>query len=309
MTVRWYLGLLPLWALLLSVYTAYAQVGVQANFTAEIGSPLIGQPIDLLLTVEAPDGMTITLPEFSADWSPFTIRDISEVSVSTSNGVTTYLQHLTVTLWQLGDYQTPVTMVQYQLPNSNETQQLMVQPAFFAVESVLKPHDFNLRPLKPPVSMFYMSPLLVATVLVGLGVIGSVAWSKRKRFSLPGLGSQTSNLHSSAEVALSEIKRMSSPNNISPKVYAAVSDALRRYLHGRFGVRAADMTTQELIIDLSRRRDLSERRQRELSSLLEQADFVKFARMQPQSKSTEKWVNVAYGWVVAVEQEHQEVEG
>jgi hypothetical protein len=292
----------------LGVYASNAQADVQANFTAELGSPLIGQPIDLLLTVEVPEGTSVTLPEFPADWPPFTIQDFSEESTATSSGVTTYQRHLAVTLWQLGDYQTPATMVEYRLPNSSEAQQLVVKPAFFTVKSVLEPDDLNLRPLKPPVSMFYVSPLIVLTVLVGLGVVGGVVWSKRKQLSLPSLVSPTTNLHPSAEAALSEIKRMSSANNVSPKVYALVSDALRGYLQGRFGVQSADMTTQELITDLSRRRDFSERRQRELSSLLDQADLVKFARLQPQSKSTEKLLNVAYGWVLAVENEHQEAE-
>jgi hypothetical protein len=44
-----------------------------------------------------------------------------------------------------------------------------------------------------------------------------------------------------------------------------------------------------------------------LGYLLEQADLVKFARMQPQSKSAEKILNVAQQWVTAVEQDHMEV--
>jgi hypothetical protein len=297
--------LLALWILVSGART-YAQADVRAFFTADIGSPLIGQPIDLLLTVEVPDGTKVNLPAFPTDWPPFMIQTVSEITTSTSNGITTYSQHLTVLLWQIGEYQTPDTVIEFQLPDSTENRQVIAQPAYFDVKSVLEPDDLNLRPLKPPVSIFYVSPLMIGTALLGLCVIGVFAWSKRKQFHFPKAVTNTNNLHPAAQIALSEIKRIGSSNNTPLTGYVAVSDALRRYLQGRFGVRAIDMTSQELMFDLSKGQDVSERRQRDLANLLEQADLVKFAGMQPSSKFTDKLLNVAYGWVMAVEQDHLE---
>jgi hypothetical protein len=80
----------------------YGQEDVSANFVAELGAPLIGQPIDLVLTINVPADATVTLPTFTADWPPFMIREIGEVSVSTNAGRTTYQQHLSVILWRPG---------------------------------------------------------------------------------------------------------------------------------------------------------------------------------------------------------------
>jgi hypothetical protein len=170
----------------------------------------------------------------------------------------------------------------------------------------LDANDLNLRPLKPPVSMFYISPLVTVTALLGLFGTGVFVWSKRKQFSFPKVAAYTNNLHPAAKIALSEIKRIDSSNTNTLNGYVVVSDALRRYLQGRFGVRAIDMTSQELMLDLAKGRDLSERRQHDLANLLEQADLVKFAGVQPSSKATDKLLNVAYGWVMAVEQDQLE---
>src|SRR5436190_17326755 len=102
---RW-LICITLMILLASRLTARGQEDVSANFTAELGAPLIGQPIDLVLTVNAPADATVTLPTFGTDWPPFAVRQIGEVNVSTNAGRTTYQQHLSVILWRPGDYQT-----------------------------------------------------------------------------------------------------------------------------------------------------------------------------------------------------------
>jgi hypothetical protein len=307
MMVRWCLWLFCFWILLSGAQTA-AQSDIEVFFTADIGSPLIGQPIDLLFTVQVPDGTEVNLPVFPTDWPPFMIQNISEVSTTTSNGITIHSQHLIVSLWRPGEYQTPETLVEYQLPNSTETRQIPAQPAYFDVKSILDANDLKLRPLKPPVSMFYIPPLVVGLGVLTLGAVGAFVWSKRNRFIISRLATNPNKLHPAAQAALSEIKRIDNANNASPNAYAVVSDALRRYLLGRFGVRAIDMTSQELMVDLSQGQDLSERRQRELVNLLEQADLVKFAGIQPSSKFTDKLLNVAYGWVMAVEQESIEAE-
>jgi len=291
--------------LLASRLTVRGQEVVSANFTAELGAPLIGQPIDLVLTVDVPADATVTLPTFSPDWPPFAIRQIGEVNVSTNAGRTTYQQHLTVILWRPGDYQTPPTQVIYQLSNAPQQQQMDVEPAYFAVKTVLNPDDLNLRPLKPPVSMFYISPLYMVLAVFALVLVGVYLWSKRKNLVLPTV-TETNTHHAAARAALTEFKRVHVSNPAPVVVYENVSNALRRYIQGRFAVSAEELTTQELMSDLVNLETLSDRRKRELGYLLEQADLVKFARMQPQSKSAEKILNVAQQWVTAVEQDNMQ---
>jgi hypothetical protein len=132
-------------------------------------------------------------------------------------------------------------------------------------------------------------------------------WSKRAKvrsFST----AEVRTLHVAALAALAEFGKLRGGNVTSSQVYENVSNALRRYVQGRFAVPAEELTTDELISNLVDLQTLSDRRKRELSYLLEQADLVKFARMQPQAKSVEKILTVAQQWVTAVEQDYSEAQ-
>jgi hypothetical protein len=227
--------------------------------------------------------------------------------MTTSNNLTIYKQHLTVILWRPGDYQTPETVVEFQQPNSTDKQQVFAQPAYFAVKTTFDPDDPNLRPLKSPISVFYVSPLWIGALITALATAGGLLWKQREKIVIvSGIPRQTGNLHESANAAMIELKQAEECKFPPPKVYAVVSEALRRYIHGRFNVRAQDMTTAELVEQLHNHSELSARRQRELAHLLEQADLVKFARLQPQANSAQKILNVAQRWVMAIEQEQAE---
>jgi hypothetical protein len=153
--------------------------------------------------------------------------------------------------------------------------------------------------------MFYVSPFIVAALGVALVLLGVFIWSKRKQIRLP-TAVETNQFHAAAQAVLAEFRKVHAANVAPALVYENVSNALRHYIQGRFAVSAEELTTQELMSDLANLENLSDRRKRELSYLLEQADLVKFAQVQP--KSAEKILSVAQQWVTSVEQDYAGVE-
>lgn len=83
-----------------------------------------------------------------------------------------------------------------------------------------------------------------------------------------------------------------------PRRYAGeVSDAVRHYLEDRFGLRAPERTTEEFLLDLSRRPTLDPRHQGPLAAFLEQCDLVKFAGWRPGAHELDG-LEAAAIWVV-----------
>jgi hypothetical protein len=83
-----------------------------------------------------------------------------------------------------------------------------------------------------------------------------------------------------------------------PRRYAGeVSDAVRHYLEDRFGLRAPERTTEEFLLDLSRRPTLDPRHQGPLAAFLEQCDLVKFAGWRPGAQELDG-LEAAAIWVV-----------
>ncbi len=85
-------------------------------------------------------------------------------------------------------------------------------------------------------------------------------------------------------VALNEIERIKEDNQwrISGETkgyYTALTDAIREYLNERFGFNATEMTTSEIVDNLSKIQDKESIK--ELNELLSTADLVKFAKFNP----------------------------
>lgn len=64
------------------------------------------------------------------------------------------------------------------------------------------------------------------------------------------------------------------------KYYSQLTDAVRQYLEDRFTIQALEQTTSEIIRDL-KFADISEADKVFLKQILQQADFVKFAKFKP----------------------------
>jgi hypothetical protein len=83
-----------------------------------------------------------------------------------------------------------------------------------------------------------------------------------------------------------------------PRRYAGeVSDAVRHYLEDRFGLKAPERTTEEFLMDLTRRPTLDPRHQGPLAAFLEQCDLVKFAGWRPGAQELDG-LEAAAIWVV-----------
>ncbi len=85
-------------------------------------------------------------------------------------------------------------------------------------------------------------------------------------------------------------------NNMHKEYYSALSEILRTYLDGQFGVGAMEMTTDE-IIEAIKSMALPQKSAMDLVSLLRDADLVKFAKALPEASENEEAYAKAYYFV------------
>lgn len=69
-------------------------------------------------------------------------------------------------------------------------------------------------------------------------------------------------------------------NGQEKEYYTRLTDILRDYLQGRFGINAMEMTSTQIVNALSSN-DETRDSNRHMQAILEVADFVKYARMRP----------------------------
>ncbi len=281
------------------------QAPVAARFTSANPSRLVGEQISLTLVVEAPADATVTIPEFPADWPPFEVQSVGEITTTVSGDIATYRQNLTVIAWRPGDHATPDTFIEYQLTPDTEALSILADPTVIAVPSVLVSGDTNLRPLKPPAALPYLSPWLIVVVAAAMaGIVRGARWLRARRASLrlgAAFGRAEDATYSARQRALIQLRNIREGKLLPVVVYATVADCLRTYIHRQFNVRALDMTTNELMSTLQSGSAMPKPHQRDLTRMLEYADLVKFAEVQPGERAVKQLLDAAENWIEAVE--------
>jgi len=279
-----------------------AQAGVSARFSADNPTPLIGQPVHVVLTVEAPATAVVTFPEFPTEWDSFMVQSVGELTRTVNGDVATYRQTLTVILWRAGNFETPQTFVNYQLSPSGEILRIPAEPLLITVASVLQPGDIELRPLKPPASLLYLPPWLALVAAAGLyGAYRGWRWWRARQVVWTGQlrGANGPLALSPGQRALAELRSMRQKNLSPMAIPSSVSDCLRLYVQRAYQVQALEMTTGELLNALQAK--LAQAEQRDLQRILDYADLVKFAHVEPGMRSARQLLDTAEKWVEALE--------
>ncbi len=85
-------------------------------------------------------------------------------------------------------------------------------------------------------------------------------------------------------------------NNRHKQYYSGLTDILRTYISGRWGIGAMEMTTDE-IVDALRGETLPDKAAMDLTALLRDGDLVKFAKFTPEAEQNEADYLKAYYFV------------
>ena len=102
------------------------------------------------------------------------------------------------------------------------------------------------------------------------------------------------------EIALRDLKRLHSQRlwqeGKHKLYYSGLTDILRAYIAGEFGVGALEMTSDE-IIEAMRGVEIPQKQAMDLTELLRDADLVKFAKAMPEAEANEAAYTMALNFV------------
>lgn len=154
---------------------------------------------------------------------------------------------------------------------------------------------------KPPFVWADYLPILLGILLVLL--LAAAAWYGWKRWkeqkSLIPFKKEEPKLppHEQAIKELDAIREQKLwQQGLNKAYYTQITETLRRYIDGRFGINAMEMTSGE-ILDLIRQNDEAKPLYENLRQILSLADFVKFAKMNPLPDENDLSLANAYRFV------------
>jgi len=244
----------------------------------------IGDPVKLTLTVLHRDGTTVVFPDIAKD-KDIVIREAVVESELLPNGLQRtlnkiHLTSMTITNHILGEQ----ASILISTPDGIETNAY----PFFSLEVVssLAPGETDPRPAKGGLARWPAPPSRWAWIaLAVLAVLAAAFLALRKFLSTPRTILHMAPAIPPYQIALDALAALRSKSWIQEgqvePFYLALSGIVRRYLEGRFGLRAPEQTTEEFIRDALHAKCLSDTHRDLVAGFLEQSDLVKFARHTP----------------------------
>lgn len=302
---------------LLAVGTMSAQsVAPRVRASVEPDSVMIGDRFTLTIEVEKDMMQGIAFPSFTPpegegeNGEPLSMECIVDAPVDTV-AVEGRRQRLRkryeMAAFDEGIYSLGRPQVLYADKNIVDTlyapDSLRVVVATFQIDSTSHA-IFDMKPQKTLRFRFgevsgYLSWALAVAVVLALVVFALVKYLEKRGKRISDLWRPAPPLppHIVAITALEQLHNQKLwQNNRHKLYYSALSDILRTYLAGAFGVGAMEMTTDE-IVEAIRDIDLPQKSAMDLVAVLRDADLVKFAKAMPEAEENESAYNKAYYFV------------
>jgi len=276
---------------------------IEANEECEIKVVYPGEPPPDARETE--EGCFIALLSPGLEFNKFIIRDFTEGAVdrdqsfseklsswigdrtgTAAAGKTRAEYHFTITSYFTGDLMIPPMPVMVRFSNGTGAA-LSTESARVRVAPFTSPEDLTIKDVKAPVAVevpiITYLPYLAGLVLAAVAFV-AVVWLLIRRQAEEEAPEEVRPAH---EVALAELRALEAEDYIVrgeyEKHYTRLSYITRKYLATRFLFYALEHTTPEIVEELMDKA-IEHADHERARRLIEEADLVKFARVNPDPK-------------------------
>ncbi len=261
---------------------------VEARASVDRAVATTGDQITYRVEIDSERGYTVEVPEPGAAIAGFRILDLGRDGPREDRGRIAESRWYRLRADFVGSYVLPPVAVTYRSPDGQEGS-LATSEIFVEVQSVL-PTDgtaTDIRDVKPLREPARRVPWIVGVALAVLvAAVAAIWWWRRRRRTLAAVPMPAPH-----EIAFRELDRLRRTDfsNLAElrAYYFQISEVLRAYVEGRYGVNATDLATEEIL----GRRDWLERLDpadvERLQRFLLATDRVKFAARVPELREIE----------------------
>ncbi len=276
--------------------------GAQLSLRAAAGSVEVGEPLRLTLEVTAPPGVEVRFDRFGSgtkgSLGDFEVRAARLLPVDPARPAVR-AQELQVVSFASGMVTLPP--IEVTLVNARGAERrTSVGPLAIEVRSLIGDADPReaLRPVKDAVEIrFPRDWRILAAIGAGvllLAVIGAFLWrALRRAGAVP-----PPPPHVLARNELAALRQEQLPGHGRVlEYYIRLSDIVRRYVEGRFGIRAPEQTTKEFLAAATHHPAMRDGHRSLLAGFLRSADRVKFAAERPGQGECDRAFDAANSFV------------
>jgi hypothetical protein len=274
-----------------AVSQVWAADGVEVRLIPERSELTVGDPLQLTLEVTHPAGTQVIIPQLDPVWGDLEVRNQSpattvanEDGTETTRGTESTRQVIEVTLFDLGEFETPTWSVTIR-DEAGQVFEEAIPTVTLEVVPTLDAEDNELRDIKPQAGLAVPPtwPWIAGGLLFAVTLTAGGWWAYRRWRGQPFLAPAI-DTRSPRQVAYDELARIEGLGLVEQDrfkaYYTLVTDCLRTYLEQEFGLPVFEHTTSELRI-LFRGSRLAPEQSRRFLDLFAESDLVKFAKFRP----------------------------
>ena len=264
---------------------------------------LIGDQINLDLTVEIADGSTVAWPVYK-DTITGQLEIVQSSLIDTAkneSGETVYHQRLVITSFDTGFIVLPPVDFLF----NADSLLLSTEPQLIFVSDIPVEMEADIKDIKEPYEVPFnwkkwIKWFLIALLVIGLIIGAILLWEKYRKKPEQVQVARPKPKRPAHEIALEKLEALRQKklwqNDKVKEFYIELSDIIREYIEFQFDILALEMTTDETMAAL-RFRGIEEEKIRPLEAMLRMADLAKFAKYKPVSNENEQCFQAATAFV------------
>ncbi len=284
---------------------AFAESGkISIQSTVSKSKIAIGDTITYTVKVTRDPGVKVKLPQLAENLGQFEIRDYKVFDPVKKNGKIVNRVQYRISTFDVGKFLIPPIAVAYSIPPDTTEHLLKSEAIKITVESVAPSAEGNIKDIKPPVELpFDWKPFFrygaFGLLLLLLLAAGIYFWLRHRK-GQPLLPQKVEPARPPHEIALEALERVAQSDLLQKKgakaYYSEISEIIRRYIEGRFGIEAMDLTSTELLEELEQV-PLESSLMEKMTEMTDLSDLVKFAKYQPTDEENTRILKMAFEFV------------
>lgn len=306
MVIKGYNGIFSILLILLLVaYTLIASEGavfagksdvapeaapIEAKAALDKKDATIGEKIKLTVSVNYKAGLVVEFPELGQQIGVFAVKKAEKIDSPRPerSGYFTVERSWTLCTYEVGSQTVPPLEVKYKGRSGEET--ISTNEVSVAIKGVLKEGEAatDIKDIRPPLDVPTNFKRLIVWLSAGIAALLislAVFWLLWKRKGAQGKPEKKLPPRAPHEVAYELLDALAKEGLVEKgmvkEYYYRLTNIVRHYIEGRFGLLAPERTTEEFLVEMARANTLDKSHKVLIQDFLNHCDMVKYAKYGP----------------------------
>jgi len=275
---------------------------IEARAAVDKKEVTIGEKIKLTICVNYKAGLVVELPVLDQQIGVFTVKKMEGGGspIPERNGYFTVERSWVLCAYEIGRQMVPPLKIKYKDSSGEET--VATNEVAVEVKGVLKEGEVasDIKDIRPPLDVPTNFKRLILWLSAGIATLlisGAVFWLLWKRKGAQKTPEMKLPPRAPHEVAYELLDKLANEGLIAKglvkEYYYRLTDIMRHYIEGRFGLLAPERTTEEFLAEMAHANTLDKSHKVLIQEFLNHCDMVKYAKYGPSLLEIEETYSVA----------------